>query len=121
MSHGIWPKAMMIMLCGAVLLSLAPATACAIDSTALVRPRSQTAVLEVPGDGAGREGSETQDMPIALFISGVICGLLLGLLLGFPLRRAWRERHERQHAIDQLTAQFQALFREIDAGKNPFP
>jgi hypothetical protein len=74
-------KARMIMLCGTVLLSMVPATAGAIGTTTTtVQPRSQTAVIEVPRDGAGRQVRETQDMPIRAFISGMVLGLSLGLL-----------------------------------------
>jgi hypothetical protein len=68
----------------------------------------------------GREVRETRDMSILLFISGVILGLSLGLL-GYRVLKGWRGRQERQRNIDQLTEQFQALFREIDSGKNPYP
>jgi hypothetical protein len=85
-----------------------------------VKPLSWTAVSEVPRDVEGREVKETQDMSILLFISGVILGLSLGLL-GYRVLKGWRGRQERQRNIDQLTEQFQALFREIDSGKNPYP
>jgi hypothetical protein len=103
---------MMLMLCGAVLLSMAPAIAGAIGATTTVKPLSRAAVIEVPRDGAGREVRETQDMTVSLFISGMICGVPLGLLLGSRMLRGWRRRQERQRDIDQLTEQFQALFRE---------
>ena len=114
------PKAMMITLLCAVLLRMAPATADAIGTTTTVKPLSRTAVIEVPRDGEGREGRETQGRPIPLFISGVVLGLGLGLL-GYRVLKGWRGRQERQRAIDQLTEQFQTLFREIDSGKNPYP
>ena len=120
MPHWTVPKAMMIMLFGAVLLSTAPARADAIGTTTTVKPLARTAVIEVPRDGAGREVRETQDMSILLFISGVVLGAGLGLL-GYRVLKRWRGRQERQRAIDQLIEQFQALFREIDAGKNPYP
>ena len=100
------------MLFGAVLLSLAPATADAIGTAMTVNPTSRTAVIEAPRDGEGREGRKTQNMSIPLFISAVILGLPLGLLLGSRVLRGWRDRQERQRDIDQLTEQFQALFRE---------
>src|SRR5262249_37848658 len=100
-------------------LSMVPATAGAIDTTAIVKSRSQKAVLEVPRDGEGREGRETQDMSISFFISGMIFGLPLGLLLGSRVLRGWRGRQERQRAMDQLTEQFQRLFREIDLSIRP--
>ena len=114
-------KAMMVTLFCAVLLSMAPATADAIGTTTAVKPLSQTAVIEVPRDGEGRKGRETQDISIPLFISALILGLPLGLLLGSRVLRRWQGRQERQRAIYQLTAQFQALFREIDSGKNQYP
>jgi hypothetical protein len=120
MPHWTVPKAMMIMLFGAVLLSIAPAIAGAIGTTTTVKPLSRTAVIEVPRDGEGREVRETQDMFILLFISGVILGVGLGLL-GYRVLKGWRGRQERQRDMDQLTEQFQALFREIDSGKNPYP
>jgi hypothetical protein len=114
------PKAMMMTLFGAVLLSMAPAIAGAIDTTTIVQSRSRPAVIEMPRDDAGREVKETQDMSILLFISGVVLGLGLGLL-GYRVLKRWRGRQERQRNIDQLTEQFRALFREIDSGKNPYP
>jgi hypothetical protein len=102
----------MVTLFGAVLLSLAPVIAGAIGTTTTVKPLSRTAVIEVPRDGAGREGRKTQNMSISLFISAVILGLPMGLLLGSRVLRGWRDRQERQRDIDQLTEQFQALFRE---------
>jgi hypothetical protein len=120
MPHWTVPKAVMIMLFGAVLLSIAPAIASAIGTTTTVKPLSRTAVLEAPRDGEGREVRETQDMSILLFIGGVALGVGLGLL-GYHVLKGWRGRQERQRDIDQLTEQFQALFREIDSGKNPCP
>ena len=120
MPHWVWPKARIITLFGAILLSMAPAITGAIGTTTTVQPLARTAVIEVPRDGAGREGRETQDMSILLFISGVVLGVGLGLL-GYRVLKGWRGRQERQRAMDQLTEQFQALFRESDSGKNPHP
>jgi uncharacterized membrane protein YebE (DUF533 family) len=50
----------------------------------------------------------------------VVLGVGLGLL-GYRVLKGWRGRQERQRAMDQLTEQFQALFRESDSGKNPYP
>jgi hypothetical protein len=111
---------MMITLFGAVLLVMVPATAGAIGTSTTVKPLSWTAVSEVPRDVEGRKMSEMQDMSILLFISGVVLGLSLGLL-GYYVLKRWWGRQERQRNIDQLTEQFQALFREIDSGKNPYP
>jgi len=119
MPHWTVPKAVMIRLFGAVLLSIVPAIASAIGTTTTVKPLSQTAVIEVPRDGEGREVRETQDMSILLFIGGVALGVGLGLL-GYRVLKGWWGRQERQRDIDQLTEQFQALFREIDSGKNPY-
>ena len=105
-------KAMTVTLFCAMLLSMAPATADAIGTTTTVKPRSQTATIEMPRDGEGREVRETQGMSVSLFISGMIFGLPLGLLLGSRMLRGWRGRRERQCDIDQITEQFQALFRE---------
>jgi hypothetical protein len=66
MLHWVLPKAMMITLFGAILLSMAPAIAGAIGTTTTVKPLSRTAVIEVPRDGEGREVRETQDMSILL-------------------------------------------------------
>jgi len=51
----------------------------------------------------------------------MIFGLPLGLLLGSRVMQGWRGRQERQREIDQLTEQFQVLFREIDSGKKQYP
>jgi hypothetical protein len=110
----------MITLFGAVLLVMVPATAGAIGTSTTVKPLSWTAVSEVPSDVEGRKMREAQDMSILLFVSGVVLGLSLGLL-GYYILKRWRGRQERQRNIDQLTEQFQALFREIDSGKNPYP
>jgi hypothetical protein len=109
-------RAVMIPLFCAVLLSMSPATASAIGTTTTVKPTSRTAVIEVPRDGEGREGRETQGMSIPLFMRGIILGLLLGLL-GYRVLQGWHGRQERQRDIDRLTEQFQALFRERDQGK----
>jgi hypothetical protein len=111
---------MMIILFCAVLLSMSPATVGAIIPTTTVKPTSRTAVIEVPRDGEGREGRETQGMSIPLFTDGVIFGLPLGLLLGYRVLRGWQGRQEKQRDIDQLTEQFQALFRESDQGKKRY-
>ena len=116
-SHGTLHRVMIITLLCAVLLSLAPAVAGAIDTTMIVKRTSRTTGIEVPKDGEGREGRETQGMSIPLFISGVMLGGLLGVL-GYRVRQGRRARQERQCDIDRLTEQFQALFRESEQGKN---
>jgi hypothetical protein len=113
MPHWTLPKAMMIMLFGAVLLGIMPATASAIGTTTTVKTLARPAVIEVPRDGEGRAGRERQDMSIPRFISGMILGLPLGLLLGARGLKGWRDHRARQRTIDRLTEQFQALFREI--------
>jgi hypothetical protein len=104
----------------AVLLSMSPALAGAIATTRTVQSLSRTTVSEVPRDGEGREGRETQGMSIPLFIDGVVFGLPLGLLLGYRGLRWWQGRQKRQHDMDQLTEQFQALFRKSVQGRNPY-
>jgi hypothetical protein len=113
-------KVIIITLLCTVLGRMAPAIADSMDTTTTGQPPSWTAVSEVPREGAGREGRETQGMSILLFIIGVVSGLGLGLL-GYRAFKGWRGRQERQRDIDQITAQFQALFRESAAGKNPYP
>jgi hypothetical protein len=112
---------MRVTIAGVVLLSLSPAPAGAIGSTTTEKPVSRTVVIEAPRDGEGQEGREAQDMSTAYFISGMICGVPLGLLLGHRLLRRWQGCKARQRDMDRLTAQFQALFREIDQGKKPYP
>ena len=80
-------RAMIITLLCAVLLSMSPALAGAIGTSTTVQPVSQTTVIEVPRDGEGREGRETQGMSIPLFIIGALIGGLLGLL-GYRVLRA---------------------------------
>jgi hypothetical protein len=98
---------------------MSPALADAIGTSTTVKPVSPTTVIEVPRDGEGREGRETQGLSIPPFIIGAFVGGLLGLL-GYRVLQGWRERQERHRDIDQLTEQFQALFRKIDSGKNPY-
>ena len=119
MPRWTWHKVMMITLLGAVLLGRVPAIAGAIGTSTTVKPLSWTAVSEAPRDGEGRAVRETQDRSILLFIGVVVLGLSLGLL-GYRVLQGRRGRQERQREIDQLTGQFQALFREIDSGKNPY-
>ena len=116
-SHWTLHRAMIITLLCAVLLSMSPALAGAIGTSTTVKPVSRTTVIEVPRDGEGREGRETQGMSIPLFIIGALIGGLLGLL-GYRVLQGRRARQERQRDIDRLTEQFQALFRESDPGKN---
>jgi hypothetical protein len=108
---------MLITLVGTVLLSMSPALAGAIGTSTTVKPISRTTGIAVPRDGEGREGRETQDMSILFCLIVVFVGGLLGLL-GYRVRQGWRARRERQHDINRLTEQFQALFRESDQGKN---
>jgi hypothetical protein len=103
----------------AVLLSKSPALADTIGTSTTVQPVSRTTVIEVPRDGEGREGRETQGMSIPLFLIGVSVGGILGLL-GYRVLQGRRARLERQRDIDRLTEQFQALFRESDPGKNHY-
>ena len=119
MSYWTLHRAMMITLLCAVLLGMAPATAASIGTATTVQPTSRTAGIAVPEDGEGREGRETQGLSIPLLMSGVILGGLLGLL-SYRALQGWRRHQERQRDIDRLTAQFQALFRESDRGKNHY-
>ena len=119
MPYGTLHSAMIITLLCAVLLSMSPATAGAIIPATTVKPTSQTAVIEVPRDGADRGERETQEMSIPFFMSGMILGGLLGLL-GYRVLQRWRSRQERQRDIDRLTEQFQAMFRESDQRKNHY-
>jgi hypothetical protein len=112
-------RAMIITILCAVLLSMSPALAGAIGTSTTVKPVSRMTVTEVPRDGEGREGRETQGMSIPLFIIEVILGGLMGLL-GYRVLQGRRARQERQRDIDRLTEQFQALFRESDQGKNHY-
>ena len=117
--HWTLHRAMISALFCAMLFSMAPTLAGAIDTSRTVKSISRTTVSEVPRDGEGREGKEMQRMSIPFFMSGVILGGLLGLL-GYCMLPRWRSRQERQRDIDQLTEQFQALFRESDQGKNHY-
>jgi hypothetical protein len=54
-------------------------------------------------------------------MSGVLVGVLLVLLLGYRVLRGWPYRKRSQSDIDRLTEQFQALFREIERGKQRYP
>lgn len=58
-------------------------------------------------------------MSIQVFISGLILGILLGVLLCYVcIQWFGRQRvRDAQREIDQLTEQFQALFRQIDQDK----
>ena len=117
-------QAMMVASVCVVLLSMAPATVGAIqpmtNTSTAVKPVSRTAVIEVPRDGAGRQGRETPGSSVPFFLSGVILGVLLGLL-GFRVLQGWQGRQRRQRDIDRLAEQFQALFRQTDQGKNQYP
>jgi hypothetical protein len=118
--HWTLHRAMISALFCAVLLSMSPVLAGAIGTGTTVKPISRTTVSEVPRDGEGREGRETQEMSMPLFMSGVVSGLLLGLLLGYGGLRRWQGRQERQRDMDQLTEHFQALFRKSVQGRNPY-
>ena len=109
-----------------VLLSVSPATASAwmeriTGTIGSMQPVSRTVIIEAPGERDGREVKGAQGMPISFFISGVILGLPLGLLLGYRVLQGWQGRQARQRDIDRLAEHFQALFREIDQGKNQRP
>lgn len=46
-----------------------------------------------------------------------VLGLLLGVLLSCGVLRRWQLRARKTRDIDRLIAQFNALFRQIDAEK----
>ena len=117
-------KAVMVAIACVVLLSMASAAADAIppmtNTSTAVKPVSQTAIIEAPREGEGREERATQGSFVLFFMSGVIVGVFLGLL-GSRALQGWQGRQRRQRDIDRLTEQFQALFWESDQGKNPYP
>ena len=60
-------------------------------------------------------------MVMPLFISGLIIGFLIGVFSCYTLIQ-WLSRQRvrgRKREVDQLTDQFQELFRKIDQDKNP--
>src|SRR5690348_6960847 len=123
-------KAMPVTIACIMLYSMAPAAAGAWmpQTTGMIGPMqssSRTIAINTPKDGGGREIRRVQGMCIESFISGGILGVLLGLILGSRvlsrMLHQWQSRQEKQRDIDQLTAQFQALFRAIDQGKNQRP
>jgi hypothetical protein len=118
-------RAMIITIACVVLLSLTPATADAIGASAPRPPVPRTVSIETPRDGDEGAVRGARDMSVEYFISGTILGMLLGLLFGphilSHMQRWWQDRQQRQRDIDRLTAQFQALFRESDQGKNHHP
>src|SRR5262249_35902824 len=116
-------RAMMVTLACTVLLSMLPVTVDAwmpqMNGTmGTMQPRARTALIETSRDGAERAVTGTQGMSLLLFISGMILGVLLGLWLLFRVLQRWQGRQRRRRDIDRLAAQFQALFRESDQGKN---
>jgi hypothetical protein len=119
-------RAMMVTIACVVLLRMSPAVAGAwmerMNGTiGTMQSVSQPVVNKAPRDGGGQEARGEQGMSVPLFISGVILGVLLGLLRRFRVLLGWQCRKRRRHDIDRLTEQFQALFREIDQGKNQRP
>lgn len=60
-------------------------------------------------------------MFIQLFISGVMLGFLLGLLLCSRVMQGWQDREVSRKDMDQLIAQFHALFQQIDQEKRQRP
>ena len=59
-------------------------------------------------------------MVMPLFISGLIIGFLFGVFSCYTLIQ-WLSRQRvrgRKREVDQLTDQFQELFRKIDQDKN---
>jgi hypothetical protein len=118
-------RAMMVTIACTVLLSMLPVTAGAwmpqtTGTIGAMQPRARTAIIETSRDGAEKTVRGTQDMSLPLFISGMILGVLLGLFLRFRVPQGWHTRQRRRRDIDRLTAQFQALFRESDQGKNHY-
>jgi hypothetical protein len=103
-----------------MLLTLLPAMAGAIGTHTTTQPDSRQVITAAPRDAGGREGGGAPGTSIPLLVSGVILGLPLGLL-GYWVMQRWWGRQRQQHDIDQLTAQFQALFRETKQGKHQSP
>ena len=60
-------------------------------------------------------------MVMPLFVSGLIIGFLIGVFSCYTLIQ-WLSRQRvrgKKREVDQLTDQFQKLFRKIDQDKNP--
>jgi hypothetical protein len=62
-------------------------------------------------------------MSIQIFISGLMLGFLLGVLVCYVSLQVLSQRRfrDRKREIDRLTEDFQALFRQIDKGKDQNP
>jgi hypothetical protein len=103
-----------------VLLNLLPVTAGAIGTHTTTQSDSRQVVTAAPREAGGREEGGAPGTSIPLLVSGVILGLPLGLS-GYWLMQRWWSRQRKQYNIDQLTAQFQMLFRETKQGKNQRP
>ena len=112
--------AMQVTIVCLVLLNLLPVTAGAIGTHTTTQSDSRQVVTAAPREAGGREGGGAPGTSIPLLVSGVILGLPLGLL-GYWLMQRWWSRQRKQHDIDQLTAQFQMLFRETKQGKHQSP
>ena len=60
-------------------------------------------------------------LSLEIFISAFALGMFLGVLLGYGVAQGWRLHAGRKRDIDRLIAQFQGLFRQIDAEKHQRP
>jgi hypothetical protein len=119
-------RALLVTMACIMLLSVSPATAIVwmermTGTIGTMQSVSRAVVIEAPRHGEGREVQGGQGMSILLCFSGVILGVLLALLLGSRVLLGWQSRTRRQGDIDRLIAQFQALFQEMDQGKNHRP
>jgi hypothetical protein len=103
-----------------VLLNLLPVTTGAIGTHTTIQSDPRQVVTAAPREVGGREEGGAPGTSIPLLVSGVILGLPLGLL-GYWLMHRWWSRQRKQHDIDQLTAQFQMLFRQTKQGQNQNP
>ena len=99
-------------------------------SMTTVQSVARTVVSQASRGGDGEERKEAQGLSIiwdsgvvrfGLLLAIVLCGAPLGLQWGSRLWQAWQGRVRRTREIDQLTAHFQALFRERTQGKKPCP
>jgi hypothetical protein len=72
-------------------------------------------------DQGNREENEVLNISIEIFIGAFSLGTFLGVLLGYRMAQERRLRMGRKGDMDRLIAQFQELFRQIDAEKHQRP